>query len=151
MATISTLRSRRLARRQREDTEQFITFQLRQMEFALPLDAVEKVLQMTDKDVLPEGLGLEQTIFRMPLSAWDAPMALPEGQPCLLVLKATHGDHGIILPHPPKMVRVPCSSIRPVEADDARKAAIAGLSATIELESGQPPLLVLDASQLCHP
>lgn len=63
MAIFSTLRSRRLATVQTENTEQMITFRLCQEWFALPILAVQKVIPLGEVYGDPQNTGVSITAY----------------------------------------------------------------------------------------
>lgn len=63
MTIFSTLRSRRFAATQTEETKQMITFRLRQEWFALPILAVQKVVPLGKVYGDPKGTGVSITAY----------------------------------------------------------------------------------------
>ncbi len=64
MAIFSPLRTRRLAARKAEVTQQLIVFRLQQEWFALPINAVQKVLPMPNVYGDPQATGVSLTIYQ---------------------------------------------------------------------------------------
>ena len=146
MAVSSTLRSRRLAKRQRENTQQIIAFQLRQTWFALPLEAVSKVFQVTDQVSLPPLLDTEEKLFLSSSDGEDSASNAPQNS-FVLMVKTRGGYFGIVTPHPPKMERVPDSAMNPLSEPDALTVAPC-ITATVNRETDPSRWLLIDAMQL---
>jgi chemotaxis signal transduction protein len=165
MSLYSPIRSRRASAKNTEKTEQFITFQLRHEWFALPIYAVQKVIQMDKIYGDPQGTGISLTNYQgqevvvvdvgrriFGETAAIAPRqidpSLKETRFMLLVQSEKGETIGLPIDSAPALRRVPDSAFAPIpEAYLAQGNVRAIGSTTIQL-SDHPTLFLLDANQL---
>ncbi|AFY76938.1 MAG: chemotaxis protein CheW [Hydrococcus sp. C42_A2020_068] len=174
MAIYSPVRSRRTAARQAEKTRQFITFRLRQEWFALPIYAVQKVIQMGKVYGDPQGTGISLTNYqgqeiivvdvarrifgetssvagerKHSLSSVVGEVSEPR---FMLLVQSNSGEIvGLPVDSTPAMRRVPESAFTPIPKTYMAQGNIRCISSTTIQLSDHPPLFLLEANQLAEP
>ena len=173
MAIFSPLRSRRLAARQSEVTQQLIAFRLRREWFALPIDTVVKVVPLDKIYGDPNDTGISLTnyngkellvvdvghrIFSEPPGS-DLPLLeIPEiteneydltEQRYLVVIHNASGDLvGLPIDSQPAVLRVSESAFTTLPEVFLREGNIKCISSMMIQLSDRPPLFLLDRDRL---
>jgi chemotaxis signal transduction protein len=170
MAINSPVRSRRTAGRNTEKTKQFISFRLRQEWFVLPIDAVQRVIQMGKVYGDPQGTGVSLTNFQGQetvvvdvayLIFGDSSLARDEkklsvasekNQPRILLILQSSGEIvGLPVDSTPIMRRVPDSALTPIPETYIAQGNVRCISSTMIQLNDHPPMFLLDPSQLVEP
>jgi chemotaxis signal transduction protein len=172
MAIHSPVKSRRTAARNTEKTKQFISFRLRQEWFALPIDAVQRVVQMGKIYGDPQGTGVSLTNFQgqetivvdvaylifgetssLAQEQKTASVASEKNQPrILLIVQSNKGEIvGLPVDSTPVMRRVPDSAFTPIPETYIAQGNVRCISSTMIQLSDQPPMFLLDLNQLVEP
>lgn len=167
--SISSLRSRRLAARQTETTHQLIAFRLRQEWFALPIQAVQRVIPLDKVYGDPNGTGISVTTYQgneilaidvgqyifkgvpeaATIASFESDGENPSHQPYLAIIQS-NADHLVGLPidSPPSLRRVPESAFKPLPERYLAKGDIQCVSSLVKSVDSQPPLFLLDCERL---
>lgn len=168
MATLSTLKSRRLRAPKGEKTQQVIVFQIQQEWFALPIFAVKKVVPKSEThgDYQNSGTGLtvyegrellvidisHQVFGNIDHPATGAPTADLESKSTheyLLIIRSRQGDLvGLPVKSSPTVRRFPESEIVPLPANYAARVNVQCVSGLIVQSDNQPILFLLNPDQL---
>jgi purine-binding chemotaxis protein CheW len=163
MAIHSPLRYRRLSARQTEATHQLIAFRLRQEWFALPIDRVQKVVQMGKVYGDPKGTGISLTKYqgqellvidvsqRIFAEAPSANGDLAEGDRVrfLAIVQGQTGELvGLPIDSPPAIHRVPQSAFSPLPPTFLAQGNIQCISSTMVQIGDCQPLFLLDRDLL---
>lgn len=158
---------RRLRHRQAKQIilRQFLTFTLRQEQFALPIETVLKVIPLDQIHGDPQrgGIGLvtyqNQDVFVIDIGCclFKEPMIAPEvdQQRFLLLLQHQEGSHsefiGLPIPDPPTLERVPAEQVAPLPRNYLHWGNIHGVSSrmiTSPDNANLPPIFVIDLAQI---
>jgi chemotaxis signal transduction protein len=163
MATL--LRSRRFADRAIEPTQQYITFQLRQYIFALPIDRLKRVSQFkgeadpvadlsaavnAQEDV--RWIDVDQYLFAaVNLPALSGAAILPSQQAACVILfsDATGNTVGLAIDTQPKMQRIARSQIVPLLEDKTDLPLIRSVCVSQIQSQGENAIFLLDLEKLC--
>jgi chemotaxis signal transduction protein len=162
MSITSPIRSRRSSVRTSEKTKQIISFCLRQEWFALPIETIQKVIQMGKVYGDPQGIGISLTNYQgQEILVIDvARRIFGENQTTSAMLNATEprfllivqGDSGDVIGLPvdstPVMRRVAESSFTAIPESYIAQGNIHCISSTSIQLKDHPPLFLLDANQL---
>ncbi|MCU0535915.1 MAG: chemotaxis protein CheW [Hydrococcus sp. Prado102] len=170
MAIHSPIRSRRTAVHNTEKTKQFISFRLRQEWFALPIDVVQRVIQMGKIYGDPQGTGVSLTNFQGQetivvdvahlifgnSSSQEQKQSSAAGekkQPrILLIIQSDQGEiFGLPVDSTPIMRRVPDSAFTPIPETYIAQGNVRCISSTMIQLSDHPPMFLLDSNQLVEP
>jgi chemotaxis signal transduction protein len=166
MSINSPVRSRRTAGRNTEKTKQFISFLLRQEWFVLPIEAVQRVIQMGKVYGDPQGTGVSLTNFQgqeivvvdvgyliFGDSEKKLSVASEKNQPRILLILQSSKDEIVGLPvdSTPIMRRVPDSAFTPIPETYIAQGNVRCISSTMIQLSDHPPMFLLDPSQLIEP
>ena len=166
---------RRAKTPQVEKTQQLIVFSISQDWFALPIQATEKVIPMQESCGDPHDIGVSLTIYQgkellvldvirhvFGVSAHPLHGSLPalansedlgksttetRSRYLLIVRTLHHTLLGFPINLPPIVRRVPLSAFTPLPADYATRVNIQCVNSLV-VESGFPPLFLLDTEQL---
>lgn len=160
MAIYSSVRSRRFTRYQTEETQQLITFRLRQEWFAVKIETVLKVVPLGEIYGDPHHQGVGVTLYQgQELLVVDigfrlfqeAPMTEPDSNPdwqrakfLLILISANQNKVGLPIDSPPTLMRVPTSSIKPLPQDYLNHGNIECVSSLVVQLTDQPPLFLLN-------
>ncbi|UBF24714.1 chemotaxis protein CheW [Kovacikia minuta CCNUW1] len=170
-------RSRRLKSDQLEANRHLIVFSLRQERFALPVQAAQKVIPISNLRGYIPGcdshlilqqnyripvINIEQQIFgsSTPQNLLAAGSTLPSTQPSLnpilesylLVIQNLQGEVlGLPIATQPILQRIPESAFAPISATSLNNVNIRYVSALITLPQNQSPIFLLNLSQLFFP
>jgi chemotaxis signal transduction protein len=161
MATL--LRSRRFADRATEATHQYITFELRQSRFALPIQNLKRVSLFKETndpmaDLSPpvqeqedvRFIDVDQRIFGA-VSSPAVPVAdamNPQQESCVILFSDGEGRTvGLAIDTQPKMRRIAQSQIIPLHNATIHLQSVC--ISMIEIE-GESPIFLLDLVKLCH-
>ena len=167
-------RSQRLRSRKVEPTHQLIVFRLQQEQFALPIQAVQKVIPLGnvygagldtvgltlyhDREI--SVLNIQQRIFRtvnQPLLLADGSLdqasllkleAPSSGRFLLIIETLTEGAIGLPLYDQPMLRRVPESAFVPLSDAYLSGGHLRCVKCLIVLASDQPPIFLLHLDQL---
>ena len=163
MATL--LRSRRFADRATEPTQKYITFQIRQYSFALPIQNLKRVSLVKEEQNLTENLGtpnqeqeevrfidVDQRIFASTVSgvqtAADATNLKP--QSCVILFNDAAGQTvGLAIDTQPKMQRIAQSQILPLPLDLTHSIDLQSVCVSMIQTNETTPILLLDLDKLC--
>ncbi|MBW4620664.1 MAG: chemotaxis protein CheW [Cyanosarcina radialis HA8281-LM2] len=163
MAIHSPLRYRRLNADRTEATHQLIAFRLRQEWFALPIDDVQKVVQMGKIYGDPQGTGVSLTEYqdrellvidvsqRIFAEAPSANTNLGEATQVrfLAIVQGDTGDLvGLPIDSPPAIHRVPESAFSPLPSSYVAQGNIQCISSTMVRLDNRQPLFLLDRNSL---
>jgi chemotaxis signal transduction protein len=172
MTINSLVRSRHTAGRNTEKTKQFISFRLRQEWFVLPIDSVQRVIQMGKVYGDPQGTGVSLTNFQgQEIIVVDVAHLIfgetsslvqeqkqslstnEKNQPrILLIIQSDKGEIvGLPVDSTPIMRRVPDSAFTPIPETYIAQGNVRCISSTMIQLSDQPPLFLLDPNQLVEP
>jgi purine-binding chemotaxis protein CheW len=173
MTIYSPIRSRRTAARKTEKTQQLITFRLRQEWFALPIHAVQRVIQMGKVYGDPQGTGISLTNYQgreiivvdVAYRIFGETSSVNEEKKNSLVrvsdanepriLLVVQSDKGEIVGLPvdatPVMRRVPDSAFTAIPEIYLAQGNINCISSTMIQLSDHPPLFLLDTNRLAQP
>jgi chemotaxis signal transduction protein len=164
MATL--LRSRRFADRAIEPTQQYITFQLRQYTFALPIDRLKRVSQLKgEADVVAADLSapvdaredvrwidVDQRLFAA-VSTPDlrkAEIAPPRQAVAILFGNAAGDTIGLAIDTQPKMQRIARSQISPLLEDRTDILPLQSVCLSQIQMEGENTIFLLDLEKLCN-
>jgi chemotaxis signal transduction protein len=163
MATL--LRSRRFADRATEPTQQYITFQLRQYRFALPIQHLKRVSLVkgeTDPIANLTAAGTESEevrwidVDRCIFGAAIAPVGKtseptnPQKESCVILLSDGVGHTvGLAIDTQPKMQRIAQSQIAPLLEDKAHPMNLQGVCESTIRVDGERAIFLLDLGKLC--
>jgi chemotaxis signal transduction protein len=163
MATL--LRSRRFADRATEPTLQYITFQLRQYSFALPIQNLKRVSLVKDEQNLTANLGTldqEQEEVRFIdvdhriFASTDSAVCTAEDltnlkqQSCVILFSDAAGQIiGLTIDTQPKMQRIAQSQILPLPLDLDYSIDLQSVCVSMIQTDGKNPILLLDLDKLC--
>jgi chemotaxis signal transduction protein len=163
MATL--LRSRRFADRATEPTQQYITFQLRQYSFALPIQNLKRVSLVKDESNITANLGTpdpEQEEVRFIdvdhriFASTDSPVQTAEDstnlkqQSCVILFSDAAGQTvGLAIDTQPKMQRIAQSQILPLPLDLDYSIDLQSVCVSMIQTDGKNPILLLDLDKLC--
>jgi purine-binding chemotaxis protein CheW len=172
MAIYSSLISRRATTKKTEKTKQYITFRLRQEWFALPIESLQKVIQMGKVYGDPQGTGISLTnyqdreiivvdvgrrIFGDMSSSHEKIKTDPSSvgdanEPRIMLLVQNSQDEIVGLPIDsiPAMRRVPDSALAAIPEAYIAQGNVRSISSTTIQLSDHPPLFLLDANQLVN-
>jgi purine-binding chemotaxis protein CheW len=163
MSLLSPLRSKHLRRQNTEvKTRQIVAFQLKQEWFGLPIEAVERVVELGDRYGKSDDSGVSLTIYRgqemvvvdMGARLFKTPQPteiFPGGQPAsLLLVLQTAGDSlmGIPIDTPPVLRRMPESAFSPLPTTYAINGDLQCVGTLAIQAEGQPPIFVIDPDHL---
>lgn len=162
MSITSSIRSRRSGVRTNEKTKQIISFCLRKEWFALPIETIQKVIQMGKLYGDPQGTGISLTNYQSQeiLVIDVARRIFGENKTNSAVTDATEprflllvqGDLGNIIGLPvdstPVMRRVPESAFTVIPETYMAQGNIHCISSTSIQLNDHPPLFLLDANRL---
>jgi chemotaxis signal transduction protein len=164
MATL--LRSRRFADRAIEPTQQYITFQLRQYTFALPIDRLKRVSQFkgeadpvadlsaavnAQEDV--RWIDVDQHLFSAvnPPTLGGAAIANPRQAVCVILFSDAIGDTvGLAIDTQPKMQRVARSQIFPLLEDKTDLPLFRSVCVSRIQMQEENAIFLLDLEKLCN-
>jgi chemotaxis signal transduction protein len=135
MSNLSPLKSRRLANRKTEPTEQFVIFPILNHWFAIPLPQILRVIPFYPEAITPDITLIDLTQHLFP--SGSVPSALPEhpfpqhenplpdaSAQSLILLQNQQGDTlGLILNRQPTMQRIPHSRLVRLSEDVAPSSA----------------------------
>jgi chemotaxis signal transduction protein len=134
MSNLSPLKSRRLANRKTEPTEQFVIFAILNHWFAIPLHQILRVIPFYLESITPEITLIDLTEHLFPPGS--IPSAPPDLFPqdknplpdastqSLILLQTQQGDTlGLILNRQPTMQRIPHSHLVPLSVNIAPSSA----------------------------
>jgi chemotaxis signal transduction protein len=164
MATL--LRSRRFADRAIEPTQQYITFQLRQHSFALPIEHLKRVsLLKGEADPIADLstpvneqeevrlIDVDRCIFaavNTPVRG-AADMANPQQDSCIILLSDSTGHTvGLAIDTQPKMQRIARSQIFPLLEDKAYPSLLQSVCVSRIQMEGDNTIFLLDLEKLCN-
>jgi chemotaxis signal transduction protein len=163
MATL--LRSRRFADRATEPTQQYITFQLRQYSFALPIQNLKRVSLVKDEQNPTAPLGtpnpeqeevrfidVDHRIFASTDSAVQiaADVTNLKQQSCVILFSDAAGQTvGLAIDTQPKMQRIAQSKILPLLLDSTHSIDLQSVCVSMIQTDGKTPILLLDLDKLC--
>ena len=163
MATL--LRSRRFADRATEPTQQYITFQLRQYSFALPIQNLKRVSLVKDDQTPTANLStpdqeqeevrfidVDQRLFASTDSAEKkaADLTNLKQQACVILFSDAAGQTvGLAVDTQPKMQRIAQSQILPLPADPTHSIDLQSVCVSMIQTDGKTPILLLDLDKLC--
>ncbi|HEY9749895.1 MAG TPA: chemotaxis protein CheW [Allocoleopsis sp.] len=175
MATLSSLKSRRFGAKQTEATQQILTFRLDQEWFALPIQAVQKVVSLGQVYGDPQRSGVSLTLYqnrelvvvdvghrifgRTPSQETSAPASTGHSfsqdlglTRYLLVLQTRSGELvGLPIDSQPALRRVPMSAFGPLPAAYATEGNIRCVSSLMLQTAEELPLFLLDPEVLLQP
>jgi chemotaxis signal transduction protein len=167
MATL--LRSRRFADRATEATHQYITFQLRQSRFALPIQNLKRVSQLKGENDPINDLNadlsspaqeqeevrfidVDQRIF----DAVNSPainvteVMNPQQQSCVILFSDDAGRTvGLAIDTQPKMRRIAQSQIVPLLDAKTHPTHLQSVCVSMIQVNGESPIFLLDLDKLC--
>jgi chemotaxis signal transduction protein len=160
MAIYSPLRSRRFARHQVAETEQLITFRLRQEWFAVKIEEVVKVVPLGEIYGDPHHQGLGLTLYQgqellvvdigfrlfqeAPISDSNSNPDWQKAKFLLILNSANQTQVGLPIDSPPTLVRVAPSNFKPLPEDYLTYGNIKCVSSLIVELEDKPPLFLLD-------
>jgi chemotaxis signal transduction protein len=163
MATL--LRSRRFADRATEPTDQYITFQLQQYRFALPIQHLKRVSLLKQENNALSGIdalsseseavrwiNVEQQIFAATSSPAISASNPTQPQPgsCVILFSDPKGQTiGLIIDNQPKMQRIAQSQIVSLLEDKTDSAHLQSVAVSLIQINGEPPIFLLDLGRLC--
>jgi len=166
MAIFSPLRSRRLANRKTEVTKQLIAFRLRNEWFALPIEAIEKVVTLGEVygDPNQEGIGLTlykgqdllvvdvgKRIFKDKSSSIEL-IKKTETERFLVIVRINDEELvGLPIDSAPSIKRIPESSIKELPEGYRKNGNIQCVSSLIVEVENEAPLFLLNHQQLHNP
>ena len=162
---ISSLRSRRLAARQTEVTQQLIAFRLRQEWFALPIQAVQRVVPLDKVYGDPHGTGISVTTYQgneilvidvgqgifkgVPEAASQPRGESPDKQRYLAIIQSSADNFvGLPIDSPPSLRRVPESAFKALPERYLTKGNMQCVSSLVPSIDSQPPLFLLNCERL---
>ena len=174
MNSSHSFRNQRLINRQREVTEQVIAFQLREEWFALPIFAVQRVLPLGDVYGDPSHSGICLTQYQgqeilvldvahlifselqasheeriSELSSPSSATRAEAGQRFLAVLQLDEDElMGLPIDSPPEVRRFPKSMIREIPQTYLEKGKIHCVSNMMLETDNNPPIFMLEPTQL---
>lgn len=161
MTISSPHRSRRLASKKQEKTQQFITFLLGKEQFALSIDVIQKVVPMGKVYGDPQGTGISLTNYQgqelMVIDVAHRIFGITEISinkdnneiRFLLIIKNKNNQvFGLPIDSPPSIMTVPQSAFMPLPDIYLTQKNIHCLSSTIIQIKNQTPYFVLDINQL---
>lgn len=165
MAIYSPLRSRRFAARQTKANIQLIGFRLRQEWFALPIDAVKKVVPLGNVYGDPQGTGISLTNYQgrellvvdvgrrifgdRDNSLAQSPTSNPPEQRFLLIVRGDRDTMvGLPIDSPPSICRVPETAFTPLPEIYLDRGNIHCIASTTIQMPDRPPMFLLDAERL---
>jgi chemotaxis signal transduction protein len=167
--SISPVKSRRGATRQTEKTEQLITFRLHQEWFAVPIETVQKVIQMGKIYGDPQGTGVSLTnyqgqeilvidvarrIFQKTFLKTQSEQPILTtgaiaGVRLMLLLQSARGEVvGLPIDSTPVMQRVPQSAYLPIPESYISQGNVRCISSTSIQLGDRSTLFLLDVKQL---
>ncbi|MEO0852559.1 MAG: chemotaxis protein CheW [Cyanobacteria bacterium J06648_11] len=163
MPALSSLRTRRSRSRTAEATRQVLVFKLQDEWFALPIEAVQKVVVRGDIYGDPNGSGVSLTVFDgrelvvvdvarrifNRLSETEA-IAPTSQQPSFLFVIRDSQDNWVGLPAntPPTVRRLPESAFAPLPETYQSAGNIQCVSSLSIQTEGEPPIFLLDRDRL---
>ena len=172
MAIPSSHKSLQRTVRQAEATQQLIAFRLRQEWFALPINAVQKVVPMgnvygvgstgvsltlyQDKELLVVDVG-DRIFSEAPNQGLSVSASISKATQhqkdfivqYLLIVKNSQGELvGLSIDSPPKLLRVPESAFAPLSSAYISEANIQCVSSLMIQTLDEPPLFLLNPDQV---
>ncbi|ACB53666.1 hypothetical protein cce_4318 [Crocosphaera subtropica ATCC 51142] len=161
MTIYSHHRSRRLANKNKENTRQIVTFLLGKEWFALPIDAIQKVVQLGKIYGDPQQKGISLTHYQgQELLVIDVARRI-FGTEVLLSHKDTEQTRFLLIIHnknneivglpidsPPSILRIPESALIPLPDIYLTQGNIDCISSTLIQVNEQQSFFLLDVSQL---
>jgi chemotaxis signal transduction protein len=174
MATLSSLKGRRFGAKPTEATQQVLTFRLDQEWFALPIQAVQKVVSLGSVYGDPQHTGVSLTLYQnrelvvvdvghrifgqvpsqaMAASPTESDSARNLSQTrYLLILQASTGElFGLPIDSQPVLRRVPMSAFGSLPTAYATEGNIRCISSLMLQTADEPPLFLLDPDKLLQP
>ena len=163
MATL--LRSRRFADRATEATHQYITFQLRQSRFALPIQNLKRVSQLKgENDPIADAPAQEQEEVRFidvdqhifdavssPAINVTEAMNPPPQQSCVILFSDDAGRTvGFAIDTQPKIRRIAKSQIVPLLDAKTHPTHLQSVCVSMIQIEGEIPIFLLDLGKLCN-
>ncbi|MEM8778046.1 MAG: chemotaxis protein CheW [Cyanobacteria bacterium P01_G01_bin.49] len=164
MAIYSPRLARRLRDKKTEKTQQFVCFLLAQEWFALPIDVIQKVVQLGKVYGDPQGKGISLTNYQgkellvidvarriFGLSAISSSCQDENKLRFLLIIQNKYNETvGLPIDSPPSIRHIPESAFLPLPEIYLTQGNIHCISSTMIEVSNQAPLFVLDVTQLTN-
>lgn len=159
------LKSRRRRQRQPVALEQFLTFGVRQEQFAVPIAQAYRVIPLPPiyGDPQQRGIGLvtyethEILVIDIGRCLFDDPLSTSEAQKLkfLLILQPSlEADWlGLPLTTPPVIERIPKDAIHPIPSNYLHWGSIHNVSSLMvssQADQELPPIFIVDIEQVLH-
>ncbi|AHB89594.1 blue light phototaxis adaptor protein CheW family [Thermosynechococcus sp. NK55a] len=157
------LKSRRRRQSQPVVLEQFLTFIVRQEQFAVPMAQAYRVIPLPPihGDPYQRGIGLvtyenrEILVIDIGRCLFDAPLSTSETEKLrfLLILQPRQEWLGLPLTDPPMIERIPQEAIHPIPRNYLHWGSIHNVSSLMVTHQGDqelPPIFIVDIEQVLH-
>ncbi|MEA5535878.1 chemotaxis protein CheW [Crocosphaera sp. XPORK-15E] len=161
MTIYTPRRSRRLAEQKLEKTQQMIAFILGKEWFALPIDAVQKVVTMGKVYGDPQETGISLTHYQdqellvidvarciFGITSMSPEQTINEQRFLLVIQNQAHKIVGLPIDSPPSLRRIPASAFMALPEIYLTQGNINCISSTMIQVPNQEPLFLLDVDQL---